>query len=46
VIDYEKKNQERILKMQEKKALEMKMIEDERKKMLKRQEKLKQMVLR
>jgi hypothetical protein len=32
--------------MQEKKALEMKMIEEERKKMIKRQEKLKKMVLR
>ncbi len=46
VIDYEKKNQERILKMQEKKMMEMRMIEEERKKMIKRQEKLKRMVLR
>lgn len=31
--------------MQEKKALEMKIIEDERKKMMKRQEKLKKIIL-
>ncbi len=32
--------------MQEKKALEMKIIEEERKKMIKRQEKLKVMILK
>ena len=45
-IDKHQKNLDNIQKMQEKKALEQKIIEDERRKMIKRQEKLKDMILR
>lgn len=44
--DYERKNQEMIMKMQEKKNQEMKMIEDARRKLQKRQEKLAKMILK
>lgn len=43
--DYQKKNEEMILKMQEKKMLEQKMIEEQRHKAMKKQEKLRKLIL-
>ena len=45
-VDFVKKNEEKLKQMQEARARELKDIEDQRAKLLRRQEKLKQNVLR
>jgi len=45
LFDYEKKNQEMIQKMQAKKAREMQLIEEERRKMMEGRDKLRKLIL-